>query len=56
MENTLTEQGIISESKESTNPFANIWLTFLGVMLIGTLLCTLVLVAWPVVATLVAAA
>lgn len=42
------------EASEKSNPLANIWLFVLGVLLIGTLLCTAVLVAWPIIANLVA--
>ena len=39
---------------KASNPLANIWLLFLGTLLGGTLLCTVVLVAWPIIAHLVA--
>lgn len=40
--------------QEKSNPFANVWLFVLAVLLIGTLLCTAVLVAWPIIAKMVA--
>jgi|GEM_PF-616278 len=42
------------EAKEKANPFANIWLFVLGTLLVGTLLCTAILVAWPIIANMVA--
>jgi len=39
---------------EKSNPFANVWLFVLGTLLVGTLLCTAVLVAWPIIANLMA--
>jgi hypothetical protein len=43
------------EVREKSNPLANVWLAVLGILLIGTLLCTAVLVAWPIIANMVAA-
>ena len=37
-----------------SNPLANLWLGIMAVCLGGTLLCTAVLVAWPIIANLVA--
>ena len=39
---------------EKSNPLANVWLFVLGTLLVGTLLCTAVLVAWPILAHLFA--
>lgn len=43
-----------TNAAEVSNPLANIWLLFLGTLLGGTLLCTAVLVAWPIIANLTA--
>lgn len=40
--------------QEATNPLANIWLGFLGICLGSTLICSAVLLAWPVIAQLAA--
>ena len=37
-----------------SNPLANVWLFVLGTLLVGTLFCTAVLVAWPIIANLFA--
>jgi len=37
-----------------SNPWANAWLVVLGLCLLGTLICSAVLMAWPIVAHLVA--
>ena len=39
---------------EKSNPLANVWLFVLGTLLVGTLLCTAVLVAWPIIANMIA--
>jgi len=44
----------ISAEQASTNPLASIWLGLMAVCLGGTLLCTVVLVAWPIIANLIA--
>ncbi len=36
------------------NPLANLWLGFLAVCLGATLFCTVVLLAWPIVAQMAA--
>ena len=41
-------------SQVASNPLANIWLGFLAVCLGGTLFCTAVLMAWPIIAQLAA--
>ncbi len=41
-------------AQEATNPLANLWLGILAVCLGGTLFCTAVLVAWPIIAKMVA--
>jgi hypothetical protein len=38
----------------ASNPLANLWLGLMAVCLGGTLLCTVVLVAWPIIASMVA--
>ena len=38
------------EATEKSNPFATAWLCVLGLVLGATLLCTAVLMAWPIVA------
>ncbi len=38
----------------ASNPLANIWLGFLAVILAGTLFCTAVLMAWPIIAQMAA--
>ncbi len=43
-----------STTAESSNPLANMWLVVLAVLLGGTLLCTAVLVAWPILASMFA--
>ena len=40
--------------QQPTNPFATIWLGILALLFIGTLACTAILVAWPILATLIA--
>lgn len=44
----------IETVETNTNPLANIWLGILGTFLGGTLLCTTVLVAWPILAKIMA--
>jgi len=36
--------------EEKTNPLATMWLVTLGMLLGATLICTVVLMAWPIVA------
>jgi len=50
---TTLENAQIAE-QASSNPLANIWLGLMAVCLGGTLLCTAVLVAWPIIANLMA--
>ena len=38
------------EAGEQSNPLATLWLAALGLMLGATLICTVVLMAWPLVA------
>lgn len=38
----------------TSNPLANLWLGIMAVCLGGTALCTAVLVAWPIIAKMVA--
>jgi len=47
----INEQAV---SQVSSNPLANIWLGFLALCLLGTLFCTVVLLAWPIVAQIAA--
>jgi hypothetical protein len=47
-------ENVHSEELVSTNPLANLWLGLMAVCLGGTLLCTVVLVAWPILANLFA--
>lgn len=60
MANTIAssiEQAEIAEQsaeQASSNPLANLWLGIMAVCLGGTLLCTAVLVAWPIIAKMVA--
>lgn len=60
MEATATNQRTLDRAQSeiadqtTSNPFANIWLLFLATLLGGTLFCTLVLVAWPIIAKMVA--
>ena len=53
---TLGQAKIAEQQAEQTktNPLANIWLGVLAVCLGGTLLCTAVLVAWPIIAKITA--
>ena len=41
------------QEQAASNPLANIWLGILAVCLGGTLFCTAVLVAWPIIAHLI---
>lgn len=50
---TTLEQTEI-RAQQATNPLANVWLGILGLCLSGTLFCTAVLVAWPIIAKVVA--
>lgn len=40
----------MADVTEKSNPFATIWLSILALVLGSTLLCTAVLMAWPIVA------
>lgn len=53
-EQILKQAHIDQAVSESSNPLANIWLFVLATLLGGTLLCTVVLVAWPIIAKLIA--
>ncbi len=46
------EDQLVAEA--ASNPLANLWLGILAVCLGGTALCTAVLVAWPIIAKMVA--
>ncbi len=51
------EQAEIAEQsaeQATSNPLANLWLGIMAVCLGGTALCTAVLVAWPIIAKMVA--
>jgi len=39
-----------AEVSERSNPLANLWLGVLGLVLGTTLLCSAVLMAWPIIA------
>ena len=54
--NAIESAQVEQIAETSSNPMANIWLGFLAACLGGTLLCTAVLVAWPIVAKLVGGA
>jgi hypothetical protein len=41
-------------SQVASNPLANIWLVFLALILVSTLFCTAVLMAWPIIAQMAA--
>lgn len=47
---TSIETVELEQSQAAANPLATIWMVFLGACLGGTLLCTGVLVAWPILA------
>ena len=47
-------ENVHSEELVSSNPLANLWLSLMAVCLGGTLLCTVALVAWPVLANIFA--
>jgi len=53
---TLENAEVVEQHAEqaASNPLANLWLGLMAVCLGGTLLCTAVLVAWPIIAKLVA--
>jgi hypothetical protein len=53
---TLESAQIVEQTAEqaTSNPLANLWLGLMAVCLGGTLLCTAVLVAWPIIANLTA--
>ena len=44
----------MTSSQVASNPLANIWLGFLAVILVSTLFCTAVLMAWPIIAQMAA--
>jgi hypothetical protein len=46
------EEQIISQV--ASNPLATLWLGFLAVILLATLSCTAVLMAWPIIAQMAA--
>lgn len=50
----IAKEVVFTESVESSNPLANVWLLVLATLLGGTLFCTVVLVAWPILAKLFA--
>ena len=55
MAHTIAHNQIEDQAMEVTsNPWANAWLAVLGLCLLGTLICSAVLMAWPIVAHLVA--
>lgn len=39
-----------ASAEVASNRFASLWLCFLAILLAGSLFCTAVLVAWPIVA------
>ncbi len=53
---SIEQTEIVEQSAEqaTSNPLANLWLGIMAVCLGGTLLCTAVLVAWPIIAKMVA--
>jgi len=53
---TLEHSEVAEEQAVQTasNPLANLWLGVLAVCLVGTLFCTAVLVAWPIIASIFA--
>ncbi len=53
---TMENAEVVEHSTEqaASNPLANLWLGLMAVCLGGTLLCTAVLVAWPIIASMVA--
>ncbi len=53
-EQVLAQDNLDLAVSAGTNPLANAWLFILATLLGGTLLCTTVLVAWPIIAKLVA--
>ncbi len=42
------------DSQVASNPLANLWLGSLAVILVATLFCTAVLMAWPIIAQMAA--
>ena len=52
----MNQAEVVEHSAEqaTSNPLANLWLGILAVCLGGTALCTAVLVAWPIIAKMVA--
>ncbi len=42
------------DSHVASNPLANLWLGFLAIILVATLFCTAVLMAWPIIAQMAA--
>jgi len=51
---TTSIENVQIEEQAASNPLANLWLGLMAVCLGGTLLCTAVLVAWPIIAKIVA--
>ena len=51
---TIDQVQVNAVEQEATNPLANLWLGVLAVCLGGTLFCTAALVAWPIIAKIVA--
>ncbi len=53
---SIEQAEIVEQSTEqaTSNPLANLWLGIMAVCLGGTALCTAVLVAWPIIAKMVA--
>ncbi len=49
---TVEEVGLMEKAEvaEKSNPLANLWLGVLGLVLGATLLCSAVLMAWPILA------
>jgi len=43
-------RNIETAEREASNPLATVWLCILGLLLGATLICTVVLMAWPIVA------
>ncbi len=53
---SIEQSEVVEHSAEqaASNPLANLWLGILAVCLGGTALCTAVLVAWPIIAKMIA--
>lgn len=52
--NSVGDETVEGGKNFTPNRFANLWLLILGVVLALTLLCTGVLVAWPILAQIAA--